>query len=435
MSYRDEVQKEKVEKIEKESEWECGIHENTELNEEHEQECIGNMLKSYIINRDNYVVNKARITCDQMTAKPLNFKFGSDKTSMWIEEGKKYETRIIYPDRKEVDKIIPTDTDKIKKLYVVHGSQQTTNGIPFATVIERSCLRQEEEKAERKEKATGVQQEECEASIVSCGNCKILSSAAMKQIIDNWDKAKQYGTCYCFIRPDAKWVNPFCMESMVGECEGEEAKQLCTSTEHHHTMEFSTKEGKEEGLTMLSTLLCMRGGLITIEESGQNAISIDERYIRLLNRIEERTGRLEDFKLEFVKFIFPLLLVEEEKSGIPLEVMFAQMCCESEYGSKAVGNNYFGVKGKGTAGSVNANTQEEVDGVYVSIDDDFRAYNSMEESIEDYVNVLINNYQQYITTGTIEDWFDALEKGGYASASNYKEDLWNVCRYWRLLSE
>ncbi|MBD5546513.1 MAG: hypothetical protein HDQ97_03835 [Lachnospiraceae bacterium] len=53
----------------------------------------------------------------------------------------------------------------------------------------------------------------------------------------------------------------------------------------------------------------------------------------------------------------------------------------------------------------------------------------MEESIKEHSDLLVNNYQKYVTTGTIEDWCDALIKGKYATASNYKETILQVCRY------
>lgn len=57
------------------------------------------------------------------------------------------------------------------------------------------------------------------------------------------------------------------------------------------------------------------------------------------------------------------------------------------------------------------------------------SFNSMEESIKEHSDLLVNNYQKYVTTGTIEDWCDALIKGKYATASNYKETILQVCRY------
>ena len=39
--------------------------------------------------------------------------------------------------------------------------------------------------------------------------------------------------------------------------------------EHHRPIKFSTTEGEKEGLTMMSTLLCGKEGIITIEASGQ----------------------------------------------------------------------------------------------------------------------------------------------------------------------
>ena len=144
---------------------------------------------------------------------------------------------------------------------------------------------------------------------------------------------------------------------------------------------------------------------------------------------------METYKLDFVESVFPVLLTEERRSGIPAELIFAQMCLESGYGQKAVDGNYFGIKGTGTAGSVNVGTHEEINGISVSINDNFRAYNSMKESIEDYIDLLTNSYKQYTTTGTIEDWCDALVTGGYATDSEYKSKIKRVCIRWGLIEE
>ncbi len=435
MPKRDEIWKEKAKEIEEKSGWDCGIHEHS-LNEEqeeleHAEQCVKKMLGAYAINKDNYVVDGATISCSYMTNKAIHIKFDEDKTSIWLGSDKPMETTTVYTEKFGTYEIkAPMGAAEVGKLRVIHGESQTDNGKPFATVIERSYLRMEEKKEETS--TSNENKKACGASIVSCGNCKKLQTPDILHITRNWDKAKRYGTCYCLIKPDEKWINPFCMESVTENCENEKEKQDCAK-QHHHTMKFSTTEGEQEGLTMMSTLLCMRGGVITVEWSGQSSISLDERYVKLLEGIDRRKGRIEEYKIDFILSVFPSLLEEEKRSGIPVEVLFAQICTESGYGEKAPGNNYFGIKGEGSKGSVNVSTTEEIDGEDVSIKDDFRAYGSMEESIEDHTDLLLNVYKKYVTTGTVEDWIDALIEGGYATDSNYKEELMGVCSYWGLM--
>ena len=80
----------------------------------------------------------------------------------------------------------------------------------------------------------------------------------------------------------AEWLNPLCAESVTGNCDAGNSfasnaglievgptRPSCSITEHHKVWEFDTQYGKQEGLTMLSTLLCTRGGVITIKVHGQ----------------------------------------------------------------------------------------------------------------------------------------------------------------------
>ena len=134
------------------------------------------------------------------------------------------------------------------------------------------------------------------ASILSLGNCSILKESDIPEIESRREKAKKYGTCYCLIKPEREWINPLCMESVVGNHEGSDIskpdmfgggffdiprkKPECKIISHHKTMEWSTARGKKEGLTMFSTLLCTRGGIISIEFSGQiQTDAEEEKYI------------------------------------------------------------------------------------------------------------------------------------------------------------
>lgn len=132
------------------------------------------MLNYYIDDERNYILDGAVISCDQMSEKKVFVQFMRSGSRIRIEGTK--ET--IPSDYKKPDGIGPdghleqpifshVGEDNIRKLHVVSGNSQSDNGIPFATVIERTCL--------RKEEAKGVNIEQgMAASIVGCGNCKIL---------------------------------------------------------------------------------------------------------------------------------------------------------------------------------------------------------------------------------------------------------------------
>ena len=62
-----------------------------------------------------------------------------------------------------------------------------------------------------------------------------------------------------------------------------------------------------------------------------------------------------------------------------LETGWGQSVPVDKYTGKS-SNNLFGIKGKGTAGSVISNTWEEYNGTKFRIDAEFRAYNNINES-------------------------------------------------------
>lgn len=248
---------------------------------------------------------------------------------------------------------------------------------------------------------------------------------------------KGVGTCYCFMNLNEMWEN---LPTEIADSISGKLPNF--GIEGFFTRPHYFKFDEEEGINMMSMLFCkFGGGCITALESGQDSFYNDLRYQKLIKETERRKGRLEDFKINFVLEVFPLALEDEKKSGIPAEITFAQICLESEYGTKACidintkinGNNYFGIKGSGPAGSVVCLTKEEVNGKIVQIEDNFKAYNSMEESIEDHTKLLLNVYKKYTTTGSVEDWCDALVKGGYSTSSKYKETILDVIyNTWKL---
>jgi len=93
-------------------------------------------------------------------------------------------------------------------------------------------------------------------------------------------------------------------------------------------MKFSTAEGEKEGLTMLSTLLCYRGGIITIEESGQSEqIYIDDTEVQIqlwINTIEGEpvSTTAEMFQLSTVEILARLIYQEDRDIEGQSAVMF-----------------------------------------------------------------------------------------------------------------
>ena len=121
----------------------------------------------------------------------------------------------------------------------------------------------------------------------------------------------------------------------------------------------------------------------------------------------------------------------QESTGVPASVTVAQAILESNWGKSSIGsaNNYFGIKahGKpGPAGVVNANTGEYVNGAYVTMNEPFRAYNSMAESFIDHGKFFVEN-SRYAPAFKVKDdpkaFARAVQQAGYATDPGYASKL------------
>lgn len=163
---------------------------------------------------------------------------------------------------------------EIRRLSAVQAKLQTANRINFATVVDCVCQRDVDEgKAEK-------------ASIVSMGYCRLYEDNDLKLIGENTDKAREYGTCYCLARLASEWVNP--------RSKGGAGYAGDDYSPHRNMMQWSTDKGPAERLTMGATLLCTRGGRITIETSGQTPRIMDTAVGGLVADLGAALGTVAD---------------------------------------------------------------------------------------------------------------------------------------------
>lgn len=120
--------------------------------------------------------------------------------------------------------------------------------------------------------------------------------------------------------------------------------------------------------------------------------------------------------------------------GLPsavVPVLLGQAALESARGKSAPGGNYFGIKGKGTAGSNNLATQEYGNGGYYGENSNFRAYNTPEESINDYLD-LITRYRgvpEAIASNDPARIIQAIKNAGYATSPTYVQNVMGTPEY------
>lgn len=126
---------------------------------------------------------------------------------------------------------------------------------------------------------------------------------------------------------------------------------------------------------------------------------------------------------DFINSIYPYAVDNYKKYGILPSITIAQAAHESDYGRSSLArsaNNLFGVKGVGTAGSVQMNTTEEIKGKTESVQDYFRKYFSVEDSVNDYGKLL--NTERYTNVKNAPNYKSAafaLYNAGYATDSGY----------------
>lgn len=141
-------------------------------------------------------------------------------------------------------------------------------------------------------------------------------------------------------------------------------------------------------------------------------------------------------KSEFIPKIAPLVVAENKKRGFPLfsSVVIAQAICESGWGQSTImmiANAIFGIKAtKAWKGKVyNANTKECYDGkTYTNINACFRAYNSLEESIKDYFDLILglSRYKNAINCSSPLECITAIKNGGYATSPTYINTIMSI---------
>lgn len=140
-------------------------------------------------------------------------------------------------------------------------------------------------------------------------------------------------------------------------------------------------------------------------------------------------------KQEFLNKIIPIIQNENSKRGNPLynSVVIAQAICETGWGSSSLmikANAIFGIKATGNwKGKVyNARTKEYYDRNAYNIVDCFRAYNSFEESVADYFNLICNSsrYKKALYTNNPTECITAIKNGGYATSPVYINTIMSI---------
>lgn len=162
----------------------------------------------------------------------------------------------------------------------------------------------------------------------------------------------------------------------------------------------------------------------------QTAIVPDSNQIKQL--AQRASLPLSAIKTEWINRALPAAINVKRNWGVPIAVTIAQGAFESGWGRKAKGGAYFGVKGKSPEGkSITFTTHENYDGQSVKIEDSFRAYDSLEQSADDYGRFLSVN-KRYAAAFSYpndpEKFIHEVAKAGYATNPDYEKHIVNIMR-------
>jgi peptidoglycan hydrolase FlgJ len=152
------------------------------------------------------------------------------------------------------------------------------------------------------------------------------------------------------------------------------------------------------------------------------------------------TAAIAHSPLEFVNHVMPSIRRAASGLGVDPLGMLAQAALETGWGQRMPRNadgspshNMFGIKaGEDWSGArATADTMEVVNGVAVPRRTAFRAYASIEESVNDFANLLKNSprYRDVIAAGgNAGGYADSMGKSGYATDPEYGNKLSQILR-------
>lgn len=142
---------------------------------------------------------------------------------------------------------------------------------------------------------------------------------------------------------------------------------------------------------------------------------------------------------EFAEKILDQAYIAKMKTGLPASILAAQCILETGWGkfvpvcrkTKKYSYNLFGIKGKGTNGSVEIITHEYINSEKIKVIGEFRAYNDYSESFIDYGNLILGKkrYKEaVINKNDPEKYIREIWKAGYATDPKYPEKILRIAR-------
>ena len=128
--------------------------------------------------------------------------------------------------------------------------------------------------------------------------------------------------------------------------------------------------------------------------------------------------------------------------GVLPSIILGQAILESNWGKSTLAskyNNLFGIKAYGDQKKVSLETKEFVNEEWITIQGDFKVYDSWEQSMDDHTQLFVQGvdwnpalYEKVITATNYQEAAQALQDAGYATDPGYAQKIIQVIETYQL---
>ncbi|MDH6365193.1 flagellum-specific peptidoglycan hydrolase FlgJ [Enterococcus sp. PF1-24] len=139
---------------------------------------------------------------------------------------------------------------------------------------------------------------------------------------------------------------------------------------------------------------------------------------------------------EFIQFLQPHAKALQAEYGILPSIILGQAILESDWGKSQLASEYynlFGIKASEGTPKVTLETMEFVNQKWITIQGDFRVYNSWEESMREHTLLFVNGvswdpnlYAGVLVAENYQQAAIALQEAGYATDPDYSTKIIQV---------
>ncbi|EGP5214671.1 glycoside hydrolase family 73 protein [Enterococcus faecium] len=145
---------------------------------------------------------------------------------------------------------------------------------------------------------------------------------------------------------------------------------------------------------------------------------------------------------QFIERLVPHAQELQDGYGVLPSIILGQAILESNWGKSTLAskyNNLFGIKAYGDQKKVSLETKEFVNEEWITIQGDFKVYDSWEQSMDDHTQLFVQGvdwnpalYEKVITAINYQEAAQALQEAGYATDPGYAQKIIQVIETYQL---